>query len=643
MEKKPTYEELAQWVGELEKLLADRTDVEGELFTSRRRLRAVFDFVPYPLAVLNLEGKVRYLNPGFVRLFGWDSEELEGKAIPFVPEELRNEAAENIAKVVKDKSVRRSETRRLTRDGRTIDVITRMAYYAESEYEQAGLLVIFRDITEQKRLARINETMLRIATALPEHPDLEELLDFVDSEVKRNLNTEGSVTILLDEEKQELFVLGAAFDDSATEKRVKEIRFKMEELVASRVIRTGEPIIVDDTAQDAALHRERDRKLGYKTKNLALVPLRSSERIIGVLCALNKKEGVFERTDIELLNTIAGAVALSVENARVNSELRKAYGELRSLNRAKDRMIHHLSHELKTPVSILGGSLKIMERTLSDLPEERWARNMERMQRNLERIVDIQYQVSDIIRDKRYKAYDVLTLLLAQCRDELTVLVEEESGDLTLSERVAQKIETLFGMERSEPEPLFLHDQVKKRITALRPLFSHRAVAIEEHLKNVPSIMIPLEPLEKVIDGLLRNGIENTPGEGKIEVAVKRKGKGVLMMVHDYGVGIVEEAQRRIFEGFFATQNTMNYRTGMPFDFNAGGKGADLLRMKIFSERFHFKLEMESSRCRFIPREEDVCPGRISRCPFCTRKEDCYESGGTAFSLFFPSCTEPAA
>jgi len=51
-------------------------------------------------------------------------------------------------------------------------------------------------------------------------------------------------------------------------------------------------------------------------------------------------------------------------------------------------------------------------------------------------------------------------------------------------------------------------------------------------------------------------------------------------VVHDYGVGIIEDAQKRIFEGFLSTQDTMAYSSKRAFDFNAGGKGADLLRMK---------------------------------------------------------------
>ena len=91
-----------------------------------------------------------------------------------------------------------------------------------------------------------------------------------------------------------------------------------------------------------------------------------------------------------------------------------------------------------------------------------------------------------------------------------------------------------------------------------------------------------------------------------------------------------KESERRyqLFEGFFVTRDLMAYSSQRPFDFNAGGKGADLLRMKIFSERNHFKINMRSSRCKFIPQESDICPGRISWCAFCKGKEICYHSGG---------------
>jgi len=161
-------------------------------------------------------------------------------------------------------------------------------------------------------------------------------------------------------------------------------------------------------------------------------------------------------------------------------------------------------------------------------------------------------------------------------------------------------------------------------------------VRVLTQFESVPSILVPPEVLHKVIDGLIRNAVENTPDEGKIEIAVQKEGHGALLIVRDYGVGIPEEAQKRIFEGFFTTRDTMAYSSKRPFDFNAGGKGADLLRMKIFSERYHFQINMASTRCKHLPNETDVCPGRISQCPMCSKTEDCHQSGGTIFAVYFP-------
>ncbi len=63
---------------------------------------------------------------------------------------------------------------------------------------------------------------------------------------------------------------------------------------------------------------------------------------------------------MELLSAIANIVALPVENAGINEELKRSYEEVQILNRAKDRVIHHLSHELKTPVSVLSASLTLL-------------------------------------------------------------------------------------------------------------------------------------------------------------------------------------------------------------------------------------------------------------------------------------------
>jgi light-regulated signal transduction histidine kinase (bacteriophytochrome) len=180
---------------------------------------------------------------------------------------------------------------------------------------------------------------------------------------------------------------------------------------------------------------------------------------------------------------------------------------------------------------------------------------------------------------------------------------------------------------------IFLNQFVEKRIKAVQSDMAHRNISLMTCLKASSPIQMPCEPLKKTVDGLIRNAVENTPDGGKIEVLVHQKGNGVEFIVKDHGIGLTKEAQKRIFEGFFSTQETMNYSSKQPFDFNAGGKGADLLRMKIFSERFNFKISMSSNRCTRIPGNKDACPGSIQDCqkiagPSC--------DGMTIVTCFFP-------
>jgi len=806
----PLIDEMGRVIGAIETLqdISDRKKTEEALRVSERRQRALLDFEPYPIVVFSLDGRVTYLNPAFTQTFGWRLQELEGKRIPFVPPGLEQETREGIKRLYAERVIMHVDTQRLTKEGRLLDVIIRAAVFFESKDEPAGIIVILRDVTQEKRIARNNEAMLRISIALPEHPDLGDLLYYVNSEVKGLLGTEGAMAVLHDEIKGDLLILGAAYDDRDTQERIEEIRFSMDQLVAGRVIKTGEPLIVSDTLKERALHEERDKRLGYRTRNLALMPLKSSDRIIGALCAINKKVGSFEETDLELLNmvagtvalsienarfsedlkkalrnneallrislslpkhpdlgdlidyvndevkrlvdaegsvvllvddktqeflvlgaaydatetetrikefrfpldrliagkvvqtgepmivsdtsvdraiheerdrrlgyttktlalvplrireritgvlcainkktetfepadlealnTIAGTVALSIENARVSEELRKAYQEVTSLNRAKDKAINHLSHELKTPVAIVSSSLNLLAKRMALLPDDTWKATMERIKRNLDRILEIQYEVDDIMQDKPQKAYALLTLLLDQCVEELSSLVAEETGREPLFQRIQDRLENTFGPKEAVSKVLHLDQTVQERIESLRPQCSHRDVVILTRVQSVPPIFVPPEVLEKVIDGLLRNAVENTPDEGKIEVTVQKEGEGAMLVVRDYGVGIPEEAQQRIFEGFFTTRDTLAYSSKRPFDFNAGGKGADLLRMKIFSERYRFQIHMASSRCKHLPSETDVCPGRISQCPLCSKTEDCHASGGTVFTVHFP-------
>ena len=345
----------------------------------------------------------------------------------------------------------------------------------------------------------------------------------------------------------------------------------------------------------------------------------------------------YRQEDKNLLETLTNNLVVALKNARSAAALKEAYEEVTILNRAKDKLINHLSHELQTPVAVLLTSLKLLKKRLASLPSESWQRVMQRAEKNLHRLLEMENEVEDIVQQRESKVHHNLNRLLDQCADELEALIAEQTGDAAVVDKIRNRIDQIFKPRDSIPENIDLDDFVKEQLLKINPYFSHRNVELKMDIQPATSIHIPPEPLEKLIVGLTRNAIENTPDEGKIKIKVRNKPKSVELVIRDAGVGIVAEHRQRIFEGFFPTQETASYSSKKPFDFNAGGRGADLLRIMIFSERYNFKLDMQSTRCQFIPLHSDVCPGRISDCGFCRSSEDCYASGGTTFRAIFPT------
>ncbi|EFK09082.1 PAS domain S-box protein [delta proteobacterium NaphS2] len=602
---------------------------------ARRTTRNLFDFIPYPMVVFSSAGNVTYINPAFTQVFGWRLEELIGRKIPYFPPGYEKEAVENFRRL-KENADAIIETKRMTKSGRILDVIIRGQLSSQKSGDTPGELFILRDVTEERRIERINETLFQISRALPGYTVLRELLDYITGEVKRLLDTEGAVVGLLDEDLQQISFPGAAYDDSTAQRQVKLAPQSSQKGIMGRVLRTGKPAVVTNTAEDADFNRGLDDAIGSKTESVVIVPLEGGEGIIGVLTAINKKTGTFDEKDRKLLAMIASTVALSIENARYSEELSEAYEEVASLNRAKDRIINHLSHELKTPASILLGSLVILSRKLQALPEKQWGATLERAKRNLDRILEIQYQVEDIMRGRKYRSYIVLNIMLDQCMDELESLVAEKVGEGEIVKWLRNRLESEFGPRESQFEEIYLGRFVSERLAVIEQQSKQRTVNIICRLEDHLSIYMPPDVMEKVVDGLIKNAIENTPDGGRVVLVAEKRDDGAMLKVTDFGVGIVPEDRKRIFEGFFATQETMDYSSKHPFDFNAGGKGADLLRMKVFGERYGFQLTMTSKRCRFLTQPDAVCVGDVDQCSYLESGEDCVNSGGTSFNVFFP-------
>ena len=302
--------------------------------------------------------------------------------------------------------------------------------------------------------------------------------------------------------------------------------------------------------------------------------------------------------------------------------------EFKELERARERVLNHLAHELRTPLSITLASLKRIQSSHNEKP-------LERIRRNLERLQDIQVEVEDIVKQRTPEEKPEKLSFLEQVLDFVEVLEEEDSIHTEALRSLRKRIEDFFRTNKSELENVAIGEHIQNAVAAAGQLSSHRSVTLLTRIKDDSHIMIDPDVLDMMLISLLKNAIENTPDGGEVIISLYRQPESVVIEVKDTGVGITEQSRKHIFGGFYHSLETDLYSTKKPFDFGAGGKGLDLLRIKMFGDTYHFKVDCNSVRCQYIPRENDVCPGSIEKCLHVQSEKQCAQSGGSVFKLIF--------
>ena len=130
--------------------LTARRRAEAELQEARAQHQLLLDASPDPICVYDAQGRTLYVNPAFEATFGWSLEELAGRPIDFVPDHERERTRDAVERTLRGETVL-LEAQRLTKDGRLLDVQLKTAVFRDVHGNLAGDIVIYRDVTEEKR------------------------------------------------------------------------------------------------------------------------------------------------------------------------------------------------------------------------------------------------------------------------------------------------------------------------------------------------------------------------------------------------------------------------------------------------------------------------------------------------------------
>jgi signal transduction histidine kinase len=466
--------------------------------------------------------------------------------------------------------------------------------------------------------------LLQVGQIITSEMNLDALFPLIIQHTNSIMDSQASSIFLYDRKSNELWSL------VSTDVKKNEIRIPASYGIAGWVFQNRSPTIVSDTSTDPRFDAEVDRKTGFQTRNILCVPLINRQKeCVGTLQALNKNRGNFNQDDVEMLTSLSDYATIALENSML-------YEELKAMNKAKERAINHLSHELKTPLALISATIAKIANSLSQAKITGMERSVIIAQRNLHRLMRLQEEIDNIINERsveeRTKIYQLVEDALHFIEYQQGMPQDEYSEVLKL---LSDYIDSIYKVDEERTEKLVVEDFLQVICDKARIAMGQREVEIVQDFVKGVTITANRSALEKVCGGILRNAVENTPDQGRIDVTARVEDNQLVIRFLDFGTGITSENQKLLFTGFFHTQDTSYYSTKAPYDFNAGGSGADLLRAKVFSERYGFTIDFESTRCQYIPEDTDQCPGRISLCKFIANKSDCLASG-TVFTLRIP-------
>jgi adenylate cyclase len=169
-----------------------------------------------------------------------------------------------------------------------------------------------------KRRERLTELLLSVSKQLATFADLQGALRYLVEVAAGEVDADRTSLFLNDPERNELFTQFAQGD------LTDEIRIMNDSGVAGAVFQSGEPLIIHEPYTDPRFNKRIDEHTGYRTRNIICVPVKTvHSETIGVVQALNKKHGRFNRNDLEVLLALTTHAAYALESMMELERIRK--------------------------------------------------------------------------------------------------------------------------------------------------------------------------------------------------------------------------------------------------------------------------------------------------------------------------------
>lgn len=503
------------------------------------------------IASKTLEGIVTSWNQAAERLFGYSAQEMIGQSITrVIPERLRYEETEILAKLRLGERILRYETVRARKDGTEFHVSLTLSPIRDRSGTITGAAKIAHDITARKlaEKALVEEahalaTLNRVGHAVAAQFDLDQIVQVVtDAATELSGAAFGAFFYNVIKDSQESYWLyalsGASREAFSTFPMPRSTKVFAPTFLGEGVVRS------DDIRKDPR-YGQNAPYAGMPPGHLAVcsylaVPVIShTGEVLGGLFFGHPKPAVFTEREERLMVGISSQAAIAIDKARLFQTLRAreqkleqttaertkileseraARSEAERLSHIKDEFLATLSHELRTPLNAIQGWSTLLRQPA--IKPEDMARGLEAIERNVRAQAQI---VNDL---------------------------------LDMSRIVSGKVHL-------EVQPIQLHEVIGNAIEAVRQSAVVKRIRIHPILdSNIGLVRGDPNRLQQVLWNLLTNAVKFTPQQGRINVVLERVNSHVEIVIEDNGIGIKPEFLPHVFDRFRQADATTTRRYG---------------------------------------------------------------------------------
>ena len=247
------------------------------------------------------------------------------------------------------------------------------------------------------------------------------------------------------------------------------------------------------------------------------LPLQAENEVLGVLgLAPDQASRAFTGAEILQFETFASVIASALQRARRSDEA--AQSKVESENeKLRNVLLSSLSHDLRTPLTVMKGSVSTMLQMRKDLPR---------------------------------KAMEELTGLWSQLNR-----LQKFVGNLLDMAAITS------GQMRFNFQPYMIQEIIGAAIAQVQATKENRIIKTQV-TGTIPMVMIDGALIEQVFINLIENAFQHTASNGEIAIYVEKDADRVRVRVSDNGAGLKAGDEARIFEQFQTGQALSSDRSG---------------------------------------------------------------------------------